>query len=516
MAEIVGAAASVITLAGLFKGCIDAFELIKCARNQGLELKKLSLKLSIERCRLLVWGKSMGLSADSENVQHVLKDCGFQPIIHDTLQLVIQLFTDSHQLANKYGCHFIECSDLATQQLEWESETPAGRLNAAFDKLKIGLRTPGARARRTGGWVVQDRKKFTLLVGEIRELIDGLQDITKGIVNRRQQDQYMASGISDVQDPHTLAMISEVCATDHPNFSDAASYRTDALSVAPTGLRDVAEWNDETQLADGTSLLIDQMENWTVTDYRSKVFELLKKISESTEPTPRSFACEYCRLSFTTLADLLDHTKEVQCPVSFCLRSFGCTTQMSRHADLNHLFVGPREEQALRSEPCFPGLVPLGTPPTLSTTSVRSEWSLFPFHLEQSGMEGRDEASNPPQTCSWTSSTSASQQPVLNNPYANQSGLWTKNDDSTQQRVQSCIYPNLIALWTINDDSTLLDAKSRGLGWNEIHQRFFPYKSGSACRKRHERLMVKLRTTELDNTGIELVMTTLKSPGVVM
>ena len=60
----------------------------------------------------------------------------------------------------------------------------------------------------------------------------------------------------------------------------------------------------------------------------------------------------------------------------------------------------------------------------------------------------------------------------------------------------------------------LIDAKSQGLGWNEIHQRFFPNKSGNACRKRHERLMVKLRTTEWDNARIQRVMAAYNEPGV--
>ena len=82
------------------------------------------------------------------------------------------------------------------------------------------------------------------------------------------------------------------------------------------------------------------------------------------------------------------------------------------------------------------------------------------------------------------------------------------------QPVQTSSHPGQSAPWTTNEDSTLIDAKSRGLGWNEIHQRFFPNKSGNACRKRHERLMVKLRTTEWDNARIERVMTAYNMPGV--
>lgn len=59
-----------------------------------------------------------------------------------------------------------------------------------------------------------------------------------------------------------------------------------------------------------------------------------------------------------------------------------------------------------------------------------------------------------------------------------------------------------------------MDAKGSGLGWNDIHEKFFPNKSGNACRKRHERLMVKLRTTDWDDSRIKRVMAVYNDPGI--
>ena len=52
MAEIVGTFASAVTLATLFKSCIQAFDLIHTSQNQATDLKKLTLRLNIEKCRL--------------------------------------------------------------------------------------------------------------------------------------------------------------------------------------------------------------------------------------------------------------------------------------------------------------------------------------------------------------------------------------------------------------------------------------------------------------------------------
>ena len=75
-------------------------------------------------------------------------------------------------------------------------------------------------------------------------------------------------------------------------------------------------------------------------------------------------------------------------------------------------------------------------------------------------------------------------------------------------------HPGQSAPWTSDEDSTLIDAKSSGLGWNDIHQRYFPTKSGNACRKRHERLILKLRTTDWDHPRIQRVMAEYNAPRV--
>lgn len=66
--------------------------------------------------------------------------------------------------------------------------------------------------------------------------------------------------------------------------------------------------------------------------------------------------------------------------------------------------------------------------------------------------------------------------------------------------------PSQSAPWTTDEDQLLLDAKSQGYAWNEIHTKYFPNKSGNACRKRHERLVQKLRTTDWSEQRIQRVI----------
>ncbi|KAL8828477.1 MAG: hypothetical protein Q9191_002572 [Dirinaria sp. TL-2023a] len=50
--------------------------------------------------------------------------------------------------------------------------------------------------------------------------------------------------------------------------------------------------------------------------------------------------------------------------------------------------------------------------------------------------------------------------------------------------------------WTAKDDAELRQARQKGLNWTHIAETYFPGKSANACRKRHERLVDKQRSTE--------------------
>jgi hypothetical protein len=80
--------------------------------------------------------------------------------------------------------------------------------------------------------------------------------------------------------------------------------------------------------------------------------------------------------------------------------------------------------------------------------------------------------------------------------------------------VTAPAHPNQSTLWLDEEDNLLMEAKSSGLGWNDIHKKYFPTKSGNACRKRHERLMTKIRSSDWDDARIAQVMREYNRPGV--
>jgi hypothetical protein len=87
MAEIVGIVASALTLAGLFKLCIESFDVIHTLQAQGTDLEKLLLKLRIEKCRLYTWGQTMGLTADTTTKQSPIDLCAYSELVYETMTL---------------------------------------------------------------------------------------------------------------------------------------------------------------------------------------------------------------------------------------------------------------------------------------------------------------------------------------------------------------------------------------------------------------------------------------------
>jgi hypothetical protein len=332
MAEVVGLAASAATLAGLFMGCIRAFELIHIVKTRDIELEKLNLKLNIEKCRLLIWGQSMGLSVNDDSGIDPLFDCAFRVLVENTLQLILRLLTDSSELSRKYGCQSVPQGVPSLGMLEHNRASAVDRLNAAFQISSADnvLGEMGQKVRNMARWAVHDRKQFKLLISDAKDLIDGLQEITKGVASKPTQNRAMMSRIQMISDQETLSLISEICEEDHPTFSDAASCRIDAISMAPTKFNDIAEWNSHVEDdASSTSELLRAMEDWTVSEYRQRFLDLFDLRSQALE-SKASFSCSGCGTEFSSAKDLMQHAKEEDtCPC--CSQAFDCHGQLLLH-----------------------------------------------------------------------------------------------------------------------------------------------------------------------------------------
>lgn len=157
------------------------------ARVKNAILKNFTLRLNIERCRLYIWGEAMRLTWFDKQ-RSPLEDSAGKNIVQETLETVLQLLYDTQKIESKYGGR--QLSDLKDPddkavELEGPEESPVTVLVACFSNFSNLINVKPQTLYKTQ-WVVHDRKKFSLLMIELQELVDGLQDITGPLVNLTQ------------------------------------------------------------------------------------------------------------------------------------------------------------------------------------------------------------------------------------------------------------------------------------------------------------------------------------------
>lgn len=140
----------------------------------------------------------MGLTKSTDEDRPLpLDQCQFRDLVKETLEIIFRLFNDTHKIKDAYGCSPLIGHDNSSSLLAKIEETrPARDLAASFENFKIG----GNKRKRSSGilqkarWVVHDRKKFSELIAEVKDLIDGLQNITKSLVTVADQSGMMRKG----------------------------------------------------------------------------------------------------------------------------------------------------------------------------------------------------------------------------------------------------------------------------------------------------------------------------------
>ena len=272
--EVIGTVASALTLAALFRACVDAFDLVQAARNQEADYNRLLVKFNIEKCRLYTWGQQMRLTGTSPNGECCpLDSFEFRGLVIQTLQTLHELFDDSQRIKERYGCR-----EATAAMTEGDGEaSPLIPLAAAFSHFQTAPREGrdlklGQKAR----WVIRDRKKFSELVAQIKELVDGLQEITKSIAPIARQESSMINHITTIGDFNTLHLVSEACEEDHPSYSHAATLKSEMVSMSDTRRTEMEAW-----LAEEKPVLEDpvmnDLENMNLAEMKHYTLSILKE-----------------------------------------------------------------------------------------------------------------------------------------------------------------------------------------------------------------------------------------------
>lgn len=275
--ELLGAVASGVTLAALFKYAFEALDLIQLYQTQDVDFNKLQLQFRLEKCRLYNWGMEMGLANNSR--PNLLNDWHHKDVVTDCLRHIVRLLSDAESIHDKYGCVEVTPS---TELLIERGPQYSRSIAAVFDNFKIqSSRFEKSRAtvHRKSRWIVRDRKKFILLIEEVRSLIDSLQNITNELSSTARLEEALRSRIGGIPDVETLLMIASVWKESHPCIASTASTKAESLSMSSGQNMDISEWQSFIGSEDSDETLVGNLEDLTITELKHSVLQSREEIA---------------------------------------------------------------------------------------------------------------------------------------------------------------------------------------------------------------------------------------------
>lgn len=226
MAEILGAVTSALNLAGLFKSCIEAFEIIETANDADTDIRKLALRLRIEKYRLYTWGESVGLTVNpATGRSSPIEGFEFKLLVQDALQTIIGVFHDAEKLEARYGCAKTTSDRSSRKRKAATDQSAAEDLAQAFGNFSSTSSVPAlARSRSLlppcrliakARWAIRNKKKFESLIGDIKDFIDGVISITKTISKAARQEAMVRCRMQNITNSDTLTSLATACETDY-------------------------------------------------------------------------------------------------------------------------------------------------------------------------------------------------------------------------------------------------------------------------------------------------------------
>jgi Prion-inhibition and propagation len=259
-----------VALASLFSLCVQYFDLIDVASNLGLDYEILLVKLSIEKRRLMIWGEAVGILRPDEDRDLLLDDAETHALVERILMNIQKLFHDADALRSKYGLEkasqkpviraaTVEGSMICNSQFENSSFVQ-------FQKRVSGYHQKAGLMSKTR-WAIRDNGKFIRLITNLKDLLDGLDQITTSARTSILKGCLVRQETESIQDLRTLKIIEDTCLdADWKSCASAASeYLNTPGSMHPAKRKYIHEWIeiDQNQKASPPMQVITRPESWT-------------------------------------------------------------------------------------------------------------------------------------------------------------------------------------------------------------------------------------------------------------
>ena len=253
--EVAGLSVGVIALAGFCSNCLEAFDLIGLAKDFSIDAEILSIKLDIEKTRLLQWAEGIELLAEDQREQRAtLRSPELQPQIERILLAVRSLLTKSEDLRAKYGL----CEDesglrqATANTLSRVSSARSRSFQIAFAgfQRRISRNQKNASTSTKTIWAVKDHKKFEDLIRNLHQLISGLIDLVT--IPRTFRRLMVEKDVNSLTDDLSHLRLYEAASKglDDRDWVELTSLRVEASQKASQDFRTLEEWLDDIESED--------------------------------------------------------------------------------------------------------------------------------------------------------------------------------------------------------------------------------------------------------------------------
>jgi hypothetical protein len=169
----------VLGLAPMFSICLEYFQYFKSAQSFSDDLELLTLKLDIEHERLIAWGEANGILKTVDDGRNPGLDLpSTNDLIKRGLRSMQTLFRDSKKLQEYYGLEPMDENYLEATNTKFLSTSGLRSFRKSFSRFS---KTTGSQNKPSvlskTKWAIYDKAKFTVLLSDIKDLVDGLYQI---------------------------------------------------------------------------------------------------------------------------------------------------------------------------------------------------------------------------------------------------------------------------------------------------------------------------------------------------
>ncbi|KAK0629584.1 prion-inhibition and propagation-domain-containing protein [Bombardia bombarda] len=223
MAEIAGLALGVVGLAGLigaFKDTIDLFGMVADSRHLGRQYEILDTKFDIEKMLLLQWADRVRLL--NPDYDKRLDDIDTRNLVTRILSSVRSLMTDTGNLQERYGLcpeqpnslrrpsntqghpsdAAIASSTSIFQATDRISHQRMERFISDFQALcmRNDIRGKALPIHRRARWVIRDRNKFEVLVGDLGHFVTKLSELVPATTDSTSATALACADLADIKE----------------------------------------------------------------------------------------------------------------------------------------------------------------------------------------------------------------------------------------------------------------------------------------------------------------------------